>query len=333
MTNQKLTVSLPPHVYDHASVRKVMFDVLIALSPALLWSIYVFGIHALRVVLLGVSSCVIFEYLLQRYVLKVASSIDDGSAAVTGLLFAFNLPSNIPSWMVVVGCFFAIAVAKMTFGGLGNNPFNPALIGRVFLFVSFPVAMTSWPTPFVDRWQFVDAVTQATPLSIVKEGLRNGAPISGLIEKIPSNFDLFIGNRGGCIGEVSVLLLILGGLYLLYRKVISWQIPVSMIGAIFVFAGILRVSNPNACMTPLFQVLTGGVFLGAIYMATDMVTSPMMPWGMIIFGALIGVLTVIIRVFGAYPEGVSFAILIMNAFVPLIDKFTKPKKYGKVKNV
>jgi electron transport complex protein RnfD len=333
MSNQKLTVSLSPHIYDRSSVRSVMMDVLIALTPALLWSIYVFGIHALRVVFLGVSSCVIFEYLLQRYVLKVNVTVDDGSAAVTGLLLAFNLPSNIPSWMVVLGCFFAIAVAKMTFGGLGNNPFNPALMGRVFLFVSFPVAMTSWPTPFINRWQLVDTITQATPLSIVKESLKNGIPISDLMTKIPSYLDLFLGNRGGCIGEISVLLLIVGGIYLLYRKVIRWHIPVSMIGSIFIFAGILWLINPKAYMTPLFQILTGGVFLGAIYMATDMVTSPMMPWGMIVFGALIGVLTVIIRVFGAYPEGVSFAILIMNAFVPLIDKFTKPKKYGKVKNV
>ena len=325
MNHQKLIVSLSPHVYAPASVRCIMMDVLIALTPALLWSIYVFGINALRVTLLGVASCVVFEYLLQRYVLKIQPTVDDGSAAVTGLLLAFNLPSNIPSWMIILGCFFAIAVAKLTFGGLGNNPFNPALVGRVFLFVSFPVAMTSWPIPLTNRFQFIDAMTQATPLSIVKEGLKNRIPVVDLMAKIPNYFDLFIGNRAGCIGEISVLLLFLGGLYLLYRKVISWQIPVSMIGAIFAFSGILWMIDPSAYMTPLFQILTGGVFLGAIFMATDMVTSPMMPWGMIIFGAFIGILTVIIRVFGAYPEGVSFAILIMNAFVPLIDKLTKPR--------
>ena len=334
MSNKKLIVSLSPHTCGKDSVSRIMYDVLIALMPAFIVSMYIFGFGALRVTLIAIFSCVLFEYLIQKFMLKVKPTINDGSAMVTGLLLAFNVPSNLPWWMIIVGSFVAIAIAKMSFGGLGNNPFNPALVGRVFLFVSFPVAMTSWPVPILTRFKLVDAVTSATPLSIVKEGLKNNIATSELITKLPSYADLFFGKLGGCIGEVSVLALALGGIYLLYRKVISWHIPVAMIGGVALFSGILWGFNPEKYMDPMFQILTGGVFLGAIFMATDMVTSPMTPKGMIIFGVLIGLITVVIRVFGAYPEGVSFAILIMNAFVPLIDKFCKPRKYGfvKVKN-
>ncbi len=334
MNNEKLIVSLSPHISGKDSVSRIMYDVLIALSPALLVSIYMFGFGALRVTLIAIFSAVLFEYIIQKFMLKVAPTINDGSAVITGLLLAFNVPSNLPWWMVVLGSFVAIAIAKMSFGGLGNNPFNPALVGRVFLFVSFPVAMTSWPVPIVTRFKLIDAVTSATPLSIVKEGLKNNVATSDLMSKLPNYSDLFFGQIGGCIGEVSALALLLGGAYLLYRKVITWHIPVAMIGAIVLFSGILWGADPERYMDPMFHILTGGVFLGAIYMATDMVTSPMTPKGMLIFGILIGLITVVIRIFGAYPEGVSFAILIMNAFVPLIDKFCKPKKYGliKVKN-
>ncbi|MDD3375708.1 MAG: RnfABCDGE type electron transport complex subunit D [Candidatus Omnitrophica bacterium] len=329
--NKKLVVSLSPHTYGKDSVTRIMYDVLIALVPAFLVSIYMFGFGALRVTLIAIFSSVLFEYLIQKFMLKVKPTINDGSAIITGLLLAFNVPSNLPWWMIIVGSFVAIGIAKMSFGGLGNNPFNPALVGRVFLFVSFPVAMTSWPVPIVTRFKLIDAVTSATPLSIVKEGLKNNIAASELASKLPSYADLFFGNLGGCIGEVSALALLLGGIYLIYRKVISWHIPVAMIGAVALFSGILWGLNPEKYMDPMFQILTGGVFLGAIFMATDMVTSPMTPKGMIIFGILIGLITVVIRVFGAYPEGVSFAILIMNAFVPLIDKFCKPQKYGVVK--
>lgn len=330
MSQEKLTVSLSPHVTSSSTVRGIMFDVVLALLPAALWSVYVFGFHAARVILVSIAACLVIEYCLQRFLLKVPPSVHDGSAVVTGLLLAFNLPSNIPDWMIVIGCFAAIAIAKMTFGGLGNNPFNPALVGRVFLLVSFPVALTSWPVPFASRWQNVDVITAATPLSVAKEGLKNGLRPDQLMTELPNYWDLFLGYRGGCLGEVSVVLLLIGGMYLLYRKVIRPQIPISVIASIFVFSGSLWLLDPSKNMPPVFHVLTGGVFLGAIFMATDMVTSPMTSKGMIIFGVAIGILTVVIRVFGSYPEGMSFAILIMNAFVPLIDNFTKPKKYGKV---
>ncbi len=334
MSDHKLTVSLSPHTYGQDSVGRIMLDVVIALLPALGVSLYMFGFGALNVTLLAVCSAVLFECLIQKFILKVKITINDGSAIVTGLLLAFNLPSNLPWWMVILGSFVAISIAKMSFGGLGNNPFNPALVGRVFLFVSFPVAMTSWPKPIMTRLSCVDAVTAATPLAIVKEGLKNNIAASEIMTKLPSYADLFFGKVGGSIGEVSALALLIGGLYLLYRKVISWHTPVAMIAGVALFSGALWMINPEKYVCPLFQILTGGVFLGAIFMATDMVTSPMTPKGMIIFGLAIGFITVVIRVFGSYPEGVSFAILIMNAFVPLIDKFCKPKKYGyiKVKN-
>ncbi|HOD12571.1 MAG TPA: RnfABCDGE type electron transport complex subunit D [Candidatus Omnitrophota bacterium] len=330
MSEQKLTVSLSPHVSSPDNVRRIMMDVLLALSPAALWSVYLFGFQSLRVILIGIGACVFFEYVAQRFILKVKPSVDDGSAAVTGLLLAFNLPSHIPSWMIIVGSFVAIIVAKMTFGGLGNNPFNPALVGRVFMLISFPAAMTSWPVPLLNRWKFVDAVTAATPLSVAQEGLKNGTTSQQLLSSLPSYQELFFGYRGGCLGEVSVFLLLLGGLYLLYRKVIRLQIPLAVIGSVFVFSAVLWFFNPGVNMPPVFHILTGGVFLGAIFMATDMVTSPMTVTGMVIFGIAIGILTVIIRVFGAYPEGMSFAILIMNAFVPLIDSLIKPRKYGMI---
>jgi len=332
MSHGKLIVSLSPHVSSPDHVRRIMLDVVLALLPAALWSVYLFGFQAVRVIFVSVAACVICEYCIQRFLLKVPSSVDDGAAVVTGLLLAFNLPSNIPNWMIVVGGFVAIAIAKMTFGGIGNNPFNPALVGRVFMLISFPVAMTSWPVPLANRGQMIDAVTAATPLSIAKEGLKNGIASDQLMASLPNYWDLLIGQRGGCLGEVSVLLLSLGGLYLLYRKVIQLEIPLAVISSVFIFSGILWMVNPQTNMSPLFHILTGGIFLGAIFMATDMVTSPMTPAGMIIFGIAIGILTVVIRVFGAYPEGMSFAILIMNAFVPLIDRFTKPQKYGKLKH-
>lgn len=218
----------------------------------------------------------------------------------------------------------------MTFGGLGNNPFNPALIGRVFLLISFPVQMTSWPVPLVSRLSYSDAVTGATPLSIVKEGIKNGESISSLMASVPSHFETLLGREAGSIGEMSALLLILGFLYMLYKKIITWHIPVTMVATIFVFTGILWIIDPGKNADPVFHILTGGVMLGAIFMATDYVTSPMTIRGMLIFAVGIGIITVLIRVYGSYPEGVSFAILIMNAFVPIINKYVKPRRFGEV---
>jgi len=329
MTDGKLlTVSLSPHTFSGNSIPKIMYGVIIALVPAFVVSLYIFGIGALTITLLAVISAVISEYVIQRFMMKVPTSILDGSAIITGVLLAFNLPSALPWWMIILGSFVAISIGKMSFGGIGNNPFNPALVGRVFLLVSFPAAMTTWPKPILNRMAVTDAVTGATPLSIIKEGLQNGEKLSELSTQIPTYWDLFIGKTGGCIGEISALALLLGFFYLLKKKIITWHIPVSMIGTVFAFTGILWLINPATSADPLFHILTGGVFLGAIFMATDYVTSPMNPRGMIIFGIGIGFLTVIIRVFGAYPEGVSFAILLMNAVVPLINRYCKPKRFG-----
>jgi electron transport complex protein RnfD len=310
-----------------------MYGVIIALLPAWLASVIFFGIGSVIVTATAIASCVIFEYLIQRFILNKPISITDGSAVVTGLLLALNLPSNIPVLMIIIGSLVAIGVAKMTFGGLGNNPFNPALVGRVFMLISFPVQMTTWPVPKGFGTGYLDATTGATPLAIVKEGLKNGESLSQLIEKIPSTIDMIIGKMGGSIGEVSAIALIIGLIYLLYKKIITWHIPVSVIGSLLVFTTILWLINPSMYASPVFHLLAGGVLLGAIFMATDYVTSPMSPVGMIIYGCGIGILTVIIRVWGAYPEGVSFAILIMNAFVPLMNAYIKPKKFGEeVKN-
>jgi electron transport complex protein RnfD len=313
--------------------QKLMLKVVVALIPAFFASVIYFGIGAIIVTATSVTSCLLFEYLIQRYFLKKSLSITDGSALVTGILLAFNLPSNIPVLIIVIGSFISIAVAKMTFGGLGNNPFNPALVGRVFMLVSFPVQMTSWPVPKGFGTGYLDAVTGATPLAVIKEGLKNGEHLSSLMAQIPKPAQMFLGNMGGSMGEVAAIALLIGFFYLLIRKVITWHIPVSIIGAMAIFTTILWLINPEKNADPLFHILAGGVLLGAIFMATDYVTSPMNPKSMILYGCCIGILTVIIRVWGAYPEGVSFAILIMNAFVPLMNAYIKPKRFGEeVKN-
>jgi len=326
-------ISPSPHVHAKETTRNLMFGVILALMPALFASIFYFGIGAVIVTLTAIISCLVFEYLIQRFILKKPVSITDGSAVVTGLLLAFNLPSNIPVFMVVLGSLVAIGIAKMTFGGLGNNPFNPALVGRVFMLISFPVQMTTWPIPAGLKTAYADAVTGATPLAVLKEGIKNGESLASLMEKVPSTIQMIVGRMGGSMGEVAALALIIGFGYMLYKKIITWHIPVSVIGSVAIFTTILWLINPEANADPVFHLLTGGLLLGAIYMATDYVTSPMNPKAMIIYGAGIGILTVIIRVWGAYPEGVSFAILIMNAFVPLMNVYIKPKRFGEeVKN-
>lgn len=328
-----LNVSPSPHVHGKESTQKLMLNVVIALVPAFITSVFYFGAGAIIVTVTSVVSCLLFEYLIQRYVLRKPISITDGSALVTGILLAFNLPSNIPVLIIVIGSFVSIAVAKMTFGGLGNNPFNPALVGRVFMLISFPVQMTSWPVPKGFGTGYLDAVTGATPLAVIKEGLKNGEPLTDLISRIPTPSQMFLGDMGGSMGEVAAIALLIGFAWLLIRKVITWHIPVSVIGSLALFTAILWLVNPEKNASPMFHILAGGVLLGAIFMATDYVTSPMVPKAMLIYGCGIGIITVIIRVYGAYPEGVSFAILIMNAFVPLMNSYIKPKRFGEeVKN-
>ena len=331
-----LKVSLSPHVHGGNSIQKEMYGVIYALIPAMLVAFYFFGWGAVRVTLIAVLASVTFEFLIQKYLIKGKPTLIDGSAVLTGMLLAFNVPSNLPAWIIIIGALMAIGVAKMTFGGLGQNPFNPALVGRVFLLISFPVQMTSWPKTIqqlaIDNANGIDAETGATALGIVKEGLAKGDKFSDLMNQIPGISDMFMGQMGGSLGEVSAIALILGGLYLIWKKIISWHIPVAILGSMAVVSGILHVVSPDAYAGPLFHMVTGGALLGAIFMATDMVTSPMTKTGMLVFGVGIGLLTIVIRVFGAYPEGVSFAILIMNAFVPLINNRFKPKRFGEIVN-
>jgi len=323
-----LSISGSPHVHGDESVKKIMYGVIFAMIPAMMVSIYFFGIDSLRVILISVIACLLFEYLFQRFLIKESITIFDGSAVITGILLAFNVPSNLPVWIIIIGALVAIGIGKMSFGGLGKNVFNPALVGRVFLLISFPVEMTSWPVSkplFAEK--ITDAITGPTPLGILKEGIDAGKKVPELFPDI-NYINELLGNMGGCIGEVSAIALILGAIYMLIRKIITWHIPVAYLGSVIIFSGIFWLIDPTIYVNPLFHLVTGGMMLGVFYMATDMVTSPMVPKGMILFGIGAGIITMLIRIWGAYPEGVSFAILIMNAFVPLINRSFKPKRFG-----
>ena len=313
-----LNISGSPHVHSDESTKKIMWRVNLALVPALIVAIAFFGINALLVSLISVVSCVLFQWLIEKFVLKVPTTIWDGSAIVTGLLLAFNVPATAQMlWIVVIGALVAIGIGKMSFGGLGKNPFNPALVGRVFLLISFPVQMTTWPVPGFTMG--FDAATGATPLGAFKEGA------------LPADvtlWDAFLGHIGGSMGEISAIAILLGAIYLLCRKIISWHIPVAFIGTAFIFSGILWLIDPTAYMNPVMTILTGGIMLGACFMATDMVTSPMAKSGQLIFGFGCGLLTIVIRNWGAYPEGVSFAILIMNSVTPLLNRWCKPQRFA-----
>ncbi|UJH66221.1 RnfABCDGE type electron transport complex subunit D [Allomuricauda sp. SCSIO 65647] len=324
----KIIVSASPHVHSDKTSKKIMYDVVIALVPAFLVSLYVFGLNALIVTAAAIVSCLLFEYLIQKHLLKTNVTISDGSALITGILLAFNLPANLPIWMIVAGSLIAIGVGKLSFGGLGFNIFNPALVGRVFLLVSFPVAMTSWPTAMENTTTLTDAVTGATTLGILKDGLQFGGTIPELSAQLPSNTDLLLGITGGSLGEMSALALLLGGVYLIARKVITWHIPVAVLATMALMTAIFWLADPEHYANPVLHLLSGGAILGAFFMATDLVTSPVTKKGMVIFAIGIGVITVVIRLFGSYPEGISFAILIMNAFVPLINKYFKPRRFG-----
>lgn len=317
----KLIVSPSPHLHTKTSTKSLMRDVVIALIPAVVVSVLFYGWSELLILGVSVASCVLLEYLITRYMLKKTCTIGDMSAVVTGILLALNLPSTTPWWIVLIGAVVAIGVAKMTFGGLGQNVFNPALVGRVFLLVSFPAQMTDWTRP-QGLIGSVDALSGATPLGLAKEG--GVAAIESL-----DYMDMLFLNIGGSAGELSAIALIVGFIYLLARKVIKPYITLSIIATVAIFSGIFWAVNPAEYTDPAFNILTGGLLLGSIFMATDYVTSPMSNVGGIIFGVGIGIITMLIRYFGAYPEGVSFAILIMNSVVPLINKWCHAKKYGR----
>ena len=326
-----LKISGSPHVHSDESTKKIMWRVNLALVPMLLTGIAYFGLNALLISIVSVACCCLFQWLIEKFIMKVPSTVCDDSAIVTGLLLAFNVPATAEMiWMVAIGALVAIGVGKMTFGGLGKNPFNPALVGRVFMLISFPVQMTTWPT--VGKWfpMSLDTVSGATPLGLIKEGVKNGQSLSEVLSApdMPSLCDIFLGHMGGSLGEVSAIAILIGAIYLLCRKVISWHIPVAFIGTAFIFSGILWLADPTQFIDPLTTILTGGIMLGACFMATDMVTSPMAKSGQLVFGVGCGLLTIIIRNWGAYPEGVSFAILLMNSVTPFINRWCKPTRFA-----
>ncbi len=326
----KLLISPSPHIHSGDSIEKNMYGVLIALIPAFICSVVFFGMGAIIVTLTSIIACLFFEYVIQKFILKRQPTIWDGSALITGVLLAFNVPSNLPVWIIIIGALVAIGIGKMSFGGLGCNIFNPALVGRVFLLISFPVQMTTWPLAQGFNSSYVDAATGATPLSLLKEAVKSGQSVNSVLtdDGFVGYGNMLLGNMGGSLGEVAAFALLIGFAYMLVRKIITWHIPVTIFLTVFIFSGILNVCDPEQFANPLFHLLSGGLMLGAIFMATDYVTSPMSHKGMIIYGAGIGVLTVLIRQFGAYPEGMSFAILIMNAFTPLINRYCKPARFA-----
>lgn len=314
----KLLVSPSPHIHSGDTIQKNMYGVLIALIPAFLVALYVFRLDALVITALSVLFCMGFEYLIAKYIMKKTPAVLDGSAIITGVLLAFNVPSNLPVWILALGCLFAIGVVKLSFGGLGNNIFNPAIAGRIFLLISFPAQMTVWPAP--ETSVAIDAASSATVLSNLKYHP----------ELLPSLKTMFLGTEAGSLGEMSALAILLGLGWLLWKRIITWHIPISIMATVAIFTGAFYIFDPIPLYNPLIHLFSGGLMLGAVFMATDYVTSPMTKKGMLIYGAGIGFITVAIRLWGAYPEGVSFAILLMNAFTPLINNYTTPKRFGEV---
>lgn len=329
--DKKLIVSPSPHIHSGVSTSVLMSDVIIALIPAFIVSIFFYGFSAIITTTIAVVSAMLFEFLISKYIIKTSkNTLLDYSAALTGFLLAFNLPAGIDWWIVVIGSLAAIGIGKMSYGGLGNNPFNPALVGRVVLLISFPAQMTIYPS--VVGSAEIDATSGATFLTYIKQAVSNNIPISEAIENI-SMLEMFIGQRSGSLGEIGAIALIIGFIYLLIRKVITWHIPVAVIGSMVVFSGILCVIDSDIYLNPIYQVISGGALLGAIFMATDYVTSPMNIKGMIIYGIGIGIITILIRTWGSYAEGMSFAILIMNGVTPLINSYTRPKRFGEIINL
>lgn len=332
----QLNLSSSPHIRDAMSVPQIMKWVVIALMPALFASFLFFGWKAIFLTCISVSFAVLTEHVIVR-LSKKQSTVTDYSAIITGILLAYNVSPSLPWWMLAIGSIFSIGVAKMAFGGLGSNFINPALAGRAFLMASYPAAMTSWVAPnsiIQGTLSGIDSVTGATPLVSIKYLFANGSlQISDLQSALQP---LFIGNVGGCIGETSVIALLIGAAILWHKRIIGFSIPLTYIGTVFflswVFNGTGDFFTAGALVIPLYHILSGGLFLGALFMATDMVTSPITPKGKIYFALGCGLLTFIIRKFGGYPEGVSYSILIMNLFVPLIERYTRPTIYGKVNN-
>ncbi len=326
--NHLYTVSSSPHIRAEDTIAKIMYTVFFALIPAALFAVYNFGYKALFIIVLCTVSCVFFEWAFQKAAHKEITALD-GSAAVTGMLLALNLPANIPWWIAIIGALIAIVVGKQVYGGLGANIFNPALIARVFLLISWPVDMTTYPAPTPLFSAVQDAVTSATPLGAVKMKILMHAPITDAVAAFNIK-QLFFGLHGGSMGEVSIIALLIGAAILFYKKYITWHIPITYIVTVFVFAAIFNYMDPARHAPPLYHLFSGGLFLGAFFMATDMVTSPVTHKGMIVFGFGCGFLTILIRAFGAYPEGASFAILLMNLVTPIIDVYIKPRKFGEV---
>lgn len=324
----RLLVSPAPHIHAAVSTKSLMRDVVIALLPAVVVSVIFYGLGEIVVLGVSVLSCILIEYLITRFLLKKPSTVGDYSAAVTGVLLALNLPYTTPWWVVLIGALFAIGVVKMTFGGVGQNLFNPAIAGRVFLLVSFPSYMTSWSMP---QGLFgVDAVSGATPLGLINEGLMGGLTVPEIMSANGLSYtQMLFANLGGSVGEISALTLLAGFVYLLVRKVIKPYITLSIWGTVALVSLIFWLAAPDRFTDPLFNLLSGGMILGSCFMATDYATSPMSVKGGIVYGIGIGFITLMIRYFGSYPEGMSFAILIMNATVPLINMWFHQKKYGR----
>jgi len=316
--SERMTIVAPaPHNKSKKSVPKIMYTVIAALMPAVIASLFLFGKQAMITILVAVFSAMVAEYLCNK-IMKTGLTIDDGSAILTGLLLAMTLPPSFPIAGTALGAVVAIVFGKQVFGGLGNNIFNPALLGRAFLQASFPVKITTWTLP---AFAATDAVTGATPLGMFFSS--DGAVVASLKS-------LMLGNVGGCIGETSAIALLIGGIFLLILKHADWRIPVSYIGTVFIFSGILWLANPNVFPNPLFMVFSGGLILGAFFMATDMVTSPVTPLGTWIYGIGMGLVLVVIRVWGGLPEGVMYSILFMNGLVPLLNRWTRPKYFGEI---
>ncbi len=314
----KLVISNSPHIRGGETISKIMVQVFIALMPAAIAAVWFFGLAALEVMLLCTVGCMVVEVLWNKAAGRSADSWKDGSAALTGLLLAMNLSAGAPWWICILGSLLAIGLGKQLFGGLGYNPFNPALVARVALLIGFPQLMTAWVAPQPGNWLACDALTGATPLAATGKEL---ASIS----------DLFYGNVGGCLGETSALALLIGGAFLLVRRLIKWQVPASFIGTVALITGLAHHFNPELTPPALYHVLAGGLMIGAFFMATDMVTSPMTANGALIFGCGCGIITSVIRIWGGYPEGVSFSILFMNALTPLIDRYTIGKPFGYIR--
>ncbi len=318
----KLVVSNSPHIRGGETISKIMVQVLIALLPAAIAAVWFFGLAALEVMALCTIGCVAVEVLWKKAAKQPTDSWKDGSAALTGLLLAMNLSAGAPWWICILGSLLAIGLGKQLFGGLGYNPFNPALVARVALLVGFPQLMTSWVAPQPGKWLACDALTGATPLALTAKEIAQRPTILS---------DLFYGNVGGCLGETSALALLIGGAFLLARGLIKWQIPASFIGTVALISGLAHHFNPELTPPALYHVLAGGLMIGAFFMATDMVTSPMTANGALVFGFGCGVITSVIRIWGGYPEGVSFSILFMNALTPLIDRYTIGKPFGYIR--